>query len=94
MGLKEFLQWLIGSGGSVIALSWLFERWSWFQSKASNFKEWFFFGVVSAVWCAAYAVVNYVPAGVIEAIQPWFLGVSGLFVVVVVGRLFHKADKM
>jgi hypothetical protein len=94
MGLSEFLQWLVGSGGAVIAASWIFERIPWFQAKTSEFKEWFFFGVVSVFWAGAYAVVTYVPANVIAAIQPWFLGVSTLFLVVVVGKLFHKIDKI
>ena len=93
MGINELLQWLVGSGGTVIAASWILERIAWFQTKSAQFKEWFFFGVVSALWAASYAVVTYVPQTVLAAIQPWFLGISGLFVVVVVGKLFHKADK-
>ncbi len=93
MGVNEFLQWLLGSGGTVIAASWILERIPWFQAKTAEFKEWFFFGVVSVIWALAYAITTYVPTTIITAIQPWFLGISGLFVVVVVGKLFHKADK-
>ncbi len=93
MDIKEFLQWLVGSGGAVMAASWIFERVAWFQEKTAEFKEWFFFGAVSVIWALAYTVVTYVPQEVLTAIQPWFLGVSGLFVVVVIGKLFHKADK-
>lgn len=94
MGINEVLQWLLGSGGVVIAVSWIVERWAWFQAKAANVKEWLFFGFTAIVWVAAYLVVTYVPATVIAAIQPYFLGVSGLFITVVVGKLFHQADKL
>jgi hypothetical protein len=94
MNLNDFLIWLVGSGGAVIAASWIFERIPWFVAKTADFKEWFFFGVVSIIWAGAYAVLTYVPADIIAAIQPWFLGISGLFVTVVVGKIFHKADKI
>ena len=93
MGINEFFQWLVSSGGTVIVASWILERVAWFQTKTADFKEWFFFGATSVIWAAAYAVVTYVPQEVLTAIQPWFLGISGLFVVSVVGKLFHKADK-
>jgi hypothetical protein len=94
MGINEVLQWLLGSGGVVIAVSWICERWAWFQAKASNVKEWLFFGFTAIVWAGAYAVVTYVPQTILAVIQPWFLGISGLFVVVIVGKLFHQADKV
>ena len=93
MEINEFLKWLLGSGGVVIAVSWICERWAWFKALASNKKEWIFFGITAAIWAATYAVVTYVPATVLAAIAPWFMGVSGLFVTVIVGKLFHQADK-
>lgn len=93
MGLSEFLQWLVGSGGAIIAASWILERIPWFQAKTAEFKEWFFFAVTAVLWAGAYSVVTYVPQSVIAAVQPWFLGISGLFAAVVIGKLFHKADK-
>lgn len=94
MDINEFLQWLVGSGGTIIIASWIFERIPWFQSKTVQFKEWFFFGVVSVLWAGSYAVITYVPQAILTTLQPWFLGISSLFVAVVVGKLFHKVDKL
>lgn len=93
MELNEFLQWLLTSGGIIIAVSWMVERMAWFQLLNSDKKEWSFFGMTAVVWVLSYLTVNFVPAGVLEAISPYFAGVSGLFITVVVGKLFHKADK-
>ena len=94
MGINEFLQWILGSGGAVIVGSWLAERSKWFQAQTAEIKEYSFFGFVSVIWVAVYLALNYIPQEAIEAISPYFMGISGLFVVVVLGKLFHKADKV
>ena len=93
MDLNEFLKWLLSSGGIIIALSWICERWAWFKALASEKKEWLFFGLTAVVWAATYAIVTYVPVAVLATISPWFLGISGLFLSIVVGKLFHQVDK-
>ena len=94
MSIQEFLKWLVASGGAVIGASWILERIPWFTSKPANFKEWFFFGVVSVIWVLAYIVTTYVSPAILEALSPYFLGISGLFIAIVVGKMFHKADKI
>lgn len=93
LNLTAFLQWLISSGGSIITVSWLFERMRWFQELTSENKDWTIFGASVVVACSALAVVTYVPAATIAAIAPYFLIVSGSFVVVFMGKAFHRADK-
>ena len=94
MEINEFLQWLLASGGVTIVGSWIAERIPQFQVLEAKVKEMVFFGFVSVIWVAAYLVLNYVPQEVIEAIAPYFLGVSGLFVSIVVGKMFHRIDKI
>lgn len=94
MDMNEFLKWLLSSGGIIIALSWICERWTWFKAQSSQKKEWLFFGLTAVVWAVTYAIVTYVPVAVIDAISPWFLGISGLFVSVIIGKLFHETDKL
>ena len=93
MGVQEFLKWLWLSGGSIIAASWIFERIQWFKAKSADEKEWFFFGLASLFSVGAYAAITYIPVATLDAIQPYFLIVSGIFITVVIGKMFHVADK-
>ena len=93
MTINDFLAWLLGSGGSVMAASWILERITWFQDKSAEFKEWFFFFLASAIALGAYAAVTYVPAETMQMLAPYFSVVSGIFISVVVGKAFHKLDK-
>jgi hypothetical protein len=91
--LDAFLQWLISGGGSILAVSWLFERMKWFQNLASESKDYVIFAVSAVVGCGALALVTYVPAAVMAAIAPYFLILASVFVTVFIAKAFHKADK-
>jgi hypothetical protein len=93
MGIEEFLSWLLASGGSVMVVSWIVERIPKFQELASDVKEYLFFGLAALISCGAYAVTTYVSATVLAALAPWFMIVSGVFITVIVGKMFHKMDK-
>ena len=93
MGVQEFLKWLWLSGGSIIAASWIFERINWFKSQTPGAKEGFFFGLASLFSVGAYAAITYIPIATLDAIQPYFLIISGIFITVVIGKMFHVADK-
>lgn len=92
MTLTDFLIWLVG-GGSIIGISWVFERIAWYQSLTSNAKQWVFFGACTVVSVAAYAVQTYVPVASLETLAPWFQIVAGLFIALFLGNQFHEKDK-
>jgi len=94
LDIKAFLQWLVGGGGSILAVSWLLERMAWFQALNSDRKDYTIFGFAVIVGCGALAVVTYVPAAVLAAISPFFLVVSTIFVTVFIAKVFHQADKI
>jgi hypothetical protein len=91
--VRAFLQWLIGGGGSILAVSWLLERMAWFQLLTSDQKDYTIFGFGAVVGCGALAIVMYVPAYWLDAIAPFFLIVASTFVTVFIAKLFHRADK-
>lgn len=93
MEIKEFFTWIIASGGATAIASFICERIASFQAMESGKKEWAFFGITSLIWLAGYLVINYVPASILEAISPYFLGISGLFIEIILGKVFHKIDK-
>lgn len=93
MELGMFLQWLLASGGSVSVVSWICERWDYFQKQTADVKEYIFTGLAAAISVGAYVVITYVPAAILALIAPYFLIVSGIFITVIVGKMFHKIDK-
>lgn len=93
MTINDFLTWLLASGGSISATSWILERIGKFQQLASDVKEWIFFGLSTLISIGAYCVVTFVPKDAIEAITPYFLIISGTFITVILGKIYHKADK-
>jgi len=73
--------WLLGSGGLILVLSWLVERWVWYQKQSSDWKKVLFIAGVVLLGSVVHALQLYVPATVWSQIDPWFQFVSGLVVV-------------
>jgi len=94
LDIKAFLQWLVGGGGSILAVSWILERMAWFQALNSDRKDYTIFGFAVIVGCGALAVVTYVPAIVLDSIAPFFLVISSIFVTIFIAKIFHQADKI
>lgn len=93
MEFKDFLVWILNSGGAVIVMSWLCERWVWFQAKASDTKQMIFFILSAVLALSAYVILNYVPAAALSAVAPFWSILQGLFVTIFLGQMFHKASK-
>jgi hypothetical protein len=92
MELNEVLVWLAG-GGAVIVVSWLFERWAWFQALVSAKKEALFTLAVFLFAAGAYAVTTYVSPAFLEQISPWFKIFISAIGAGVLGKGFHWLDK-
>jgi hypothetical protein len=93
MNLNDFLSWLVYSGGSIIAVSWVLEQVSSYKTLDAVVKKWVFFGLSALVSVAALLVVNYVPVAVLESIAPYFAAIAITFVNVFLGELFHATTK-
>jgi hypothetical protein len=94
MDLNAVLVWLANSGGSIVAVSWLLEQFSWWQGLEAQMKKLLFFGFSLLVSVAAYAVLTYVPAEVLKLIEPYFLIAYVTFTTVFLGEGFHKVNKI
>lgn len=92
MELNEVLYWLLNSGGSITVVSWLLERWAWYQEQDANKKEMVFFVLSALVSLVAMAIINFVPAEVLAQIAPVFQAIYGVFATVYLGKAFHKFD--
>lgn len=93
MTLQEFLVWLSGVG-AVALVSWLFERFKWFQNADPQKKQMIFFGVCAAVAVSAQCVNLYVPVEVLNQIAPYFATIASIFIYLFLGEQFHAATKL
>jgi hypothetical protein len=94
LDVNSFLQWLIGGGGSIMAVSWILERTKWFQALNSDQKDYTIFGLSAVVGCGALAIVTYVPAYILAEIAPYFLILASIFTTVFIVKVFHSTDKV
>ena len=92
MNFTDFLVWLT-SGGSIIAISWIFEQWAFFQAQTANAKRWMLYGASAALSLAAYSVTTYVPAAIVAQIAPIFAILSATFATIFLGQLYHTLAK-
>jgi len=92
MTITDFLVWLAG-GGSIVAISWLLEQWSWYQNQDPMKKKLIFCGLAILTSFVAYAIQTYVPAATLQILAPWFAMVASIFGTIFLGTVFHKADK-
>jgi hypothetical protein len=92
MSLSEFLVWLTGAG-SIVAVSFLAERWPWFQTLAAEQKKMFMFGACIVLSLGAFAVRTFVPPEILAQLAPWFGVISSVFAAVFLSETFHAVDK-
>jgi hypothetical protein len=93
MNFNDLLTWLVG-GGAIIAVSWLFERWAWFQSLAAGSKQFLTYGASVVLAVGAWAVVTYVSPAVLAQLAPVFSILITTFVSIFLGQGFHAVDKV
>ena len=93
MTLAEFLAWLVNSGGAIAVVSFLFERWAWYQAQTSDNKRYMFFGACVIVSVLGYLGLTYIPPEIIQQIAPYFGILYSTFLAIFVGTKFHQEDK-
>ena len=92
INLKEFANWLIFGGGSVLASSFILERFAWFQALASDMRKVVSYVIASSLGIGAYVLISYAPE-FITAAQPYFLILAGSFVSIFLTNTFHASEK-
>lgn len=92
MDFNQFLVYLMG-GGSIIAASWILERWKKYQAQSPENKQYIFFGIASLIGVIAYLTATYVPSEIIVSIVPIFKIVGLNFTYIFLGSVFHTTDK-
>jgi hypothetical protein len=93
MTVSDFLVWLAG-GGSLIAASWVLGQFSWYTTLVEKAKQWIFFAIAVLFGGGAYAVTQYVSQTALNAVAPYFLIVSFVFIAIFVNKTYTKISNM
>lgn len=93
MTIDQLLAWLVNSGGSIVVVSWLAERFPWYKEQLPNVKETMFFAACLVVSMSSYLALTYLPPETIAAISPYFTILYGTFGSLFLGNMFHSTDK-
>lgn len=91
MTIYDLLIWLTGSG-AVIAVSWLCERWSWFQAQGSEIKKWIMYGASAVIAIAALLIQQYVPVETLELVAPYVTVLISIFGMIFLNQAGHVLD--
>ena len=70
--LNSFLSWIVYSGGAILIASWVLDRIPGFLTLVSEAKRLINIAVCVALSLGFYALILYVPATFIAAVDPWF----------------------
>ena len=92
MTLQQFLTYLT-AGGSIVAVSWVAERWAWFQAQSKDLKQFIIFGSSALLSVAAYALTTYADPAFLEKLSPFFVILSTTFGSIFLGQVFFKSMK-
>ena len=89
--LSSFLLWVV-TGGCVVAVSWICERWKWFQAQPPDNKKYIQYGLSVVLGVAALLVQVYVPKPILELMQPYFAVFSAVFGMLFLNQASHTLD--
>jgi len=90
--LPSVLAMLASGVGVGAVLAFMFEKIEWFQSLPSNARWWVILGLSIGLPVAAQAALQFVPAQIWAAIEPYWKAVATGFLIWAGSQLAHKLD--
>jgi len=87
--LSGILVWLM-TGGCVIAISWLAERFNWFGALSTAKKKLIQWGGSTGLGLGAWAILKFVPPETLTMLEDPFKIVVGSFVVIFLNQAYHN----
>ena len=93
MELTDFLQWLVFSGGAVVAFSWFAEQFPSWHALTAELKKLYSFLGSALLALGGWAILNYAPDVMLQALYEPFFILSGLFAMIFLGQRWHSATK-
>lgn len=92
--IMDFVKWIVGGTGAILIASWIFDLfpgWNSWTNVAA--KKVIFIAASFVLAAAAYFTVMFVPAQVWAAIDPLFMILMGIIVMVGGTQAIHKLTK-
>lgn len=90
LSLVEVVRLLATGGGIGAILSFLLERVDWFQKLPSQARYWLILAVSIGLPVLATVALQFVPAAVWEALQPYWNALAAGFLVWLSSQAAHK----
>lgn len=97
--IQAFIVWFGSSGGIIAILSFLAERWTWFQRQEPKTKQAISWGaafILPQVSLALLDLVGYIPPEAWAKLETHFQALvssAGVIATLFFSELAHKADK-
>jgi hypothetical protein len=91
--LTEVLARIAAGLMAGVILAFLFERFAWFQKLSPDAKWWVVFGVQIGLPVVATALLQFVPASVWAALEPYWQAIALGFVAWIGSQVAHRQDK-
>lgn len=93
MSITDFLSWLFSGIGASLVVSYIVERWGWFQLQSFDVKRLLTTISASALAIIAFVVFTYVPSGFWVTISPYWQIIVAIVATNYGTQMFHKYDK-
>jgi hypothetical protein len=91
--LTEFQTWVGTAAGFAFFIALVLERIPWLQKQSAGVKMGATLVLVGLLGALSYGLTTYVPAGVIQTLEPLYRFVLNLLGVFGLSQGFHWADK-
>lgn len=90
MSFEQFLAFVGGPVAIGFVLSFVAERWGFFQKQSSDVKELILMGIAFVMALASHVAIVYTPPEAIKAIDPYFQVLLAAFNIVVASQVWHN----
>jgi hypothetical protein len=79
--LVTVLTMLASGAGVGVVISFLFTKFTWFNTLSSSAKSWIVFGMAIGLPVAATAALQFIPAGVWTQLEPYWQAIATGFLI-------------
>lgn len=89
----QFLTWLGTNGAFSTVIAIVLERWPGWATMKSDTKSFITLAVAILLGLASYALVRWVPAGVVNELEPWYQVIVGAVTIYLGSQYAHSTFK-
>jgi hypothetical protein len=91
--INSFVSWIVYSGGALLVASWVLDRIPQFIALGSEAKRLINIAVSVVLALGFYAMITYLPATLVTAIDPWFKIAVSIITLYTGQQIVHRNTK-